>query len=104
MSGTFPGKTHNNLNNCVRKMRAPDVCFADAVVEVRYAHQEVPRDLGNLGSFLRNTRCSASMSIVLRAQHQAAIFMIGIFTQSSRRKPDKLLYSQELLAKLLIFR
>jgi hypothetical protein len=104
MSGTFPEKAHNNLNNCVREKRAPDDSFAAAGFQGRYAHQEVPRDLGNLGSFLRNTRCSASMSIVLRAQHQAAIFMIGIFTQSSRRKPDKLLYSQKLLATLLVFR
>jgi hypothetical protein len=37
MSGTFPGKTHNNLNNCVRKMRAPDSRFAVAGFQERYA-------------------------------------------------------------------
>lgn len=32
-------KEHNNLNNCVRKMRAPDVSFAAAGFPERYASQ-----------------------------------------------------------------
>ncbi len=30
MSDTFPRKAHNNLKNCVRKMRTPDVSYAAA--------------------------------------------------------------------------
>lgn len=37
MSGTFPRKAHNNLNNFVRKMRAPDVSFIAAGFPERYA-------------------------------------------------------------------
>jgi hypothetical protein len=35
MSGTFPGKAHNNLNNCVREKRAPDDSFAAAGFQER---------------------------------------------------------------------
>ena len=37
MSGTFPGKAHNNLNNCVREKRAPDDSFAAVGFQERYA-------------------------------------------------------------------
>lgn len=36
MSGTFPEKAHNNLNNCVREKRAPDDSFAAAGFQERY--------------------------------------------------------------------
>jgi hypothetical protein len=45
MSGTFPGKTHNNLNNCVRKMRAPDARFAVAGFQERYVYHRTRANL-----------------------------------------------------------
>jgi len=51
MSGTFPGKAHNNLNNCVREKRAPDDSFAAAGFQERYVPLALQADRHSL-SFL----------------------------------------------------